>query len=236
MTTLRATLLFIILSFTIRHSAPAAIIYSGLQHIPIPTDFDGVYLDIDTGAHSSSTILGWDVNLFFGGLGLGGNTPFQPARVGTGNMDTVLRYALNDYIDGSLLYSTGETGSSDHLGAPGNFQDGVEGYLGFKFSTNSNSGPYYGWMRLTLTANTAGAFIHDWAWDTTGAGVFVGVLVPEPGRTTLVLAAAMIVLFRRRRIPSASSPAAAPPRSARHATRDKIAAVKAVATCPAAVQ
>ena len=163
-------------------SAHSAVIYSGLQNIPIPTTFDGVYVDIDNGSTSTSTIIGWDVNIFFGGVGLGGSTDFQPARIGTGNMDTVLKYALNDVIDGSLLYSSGETGSSDHLGMAGNFQDGVEGYLGFQFTKNDSSGPYYGWMRLTLTANTPGGVISDWAWDDSGAGILAGSLVPEPGR------------------------------------------------------
>jgi hypothetical protein len=68
------SVLFVILSFAIPHSAHSAIIYSGLQNIAIPTTFDGIYLDVDTGATSTSTIGGWDVNFFFGGIGIGGIT------------------------------------------------------------------------------------------------------------------------------------------------------------------
>lgn len=178
-----------------------AVVYSGPQNIPIPTTFDGVYVDIDNGNTSASVITGWDINPFFGGVGIGGSMAFQPARAGTGNMDTMLKYALNDVIDGSLLYSSGETGSSDHLG-PGatQFQDGVEGYLGFKFTDNLNTGTYYGWMRLTLTANTSGGMIHDWAWEDSGSFILVGT--PEPGRTTLVLTGLYAAGLKRRRKPA----------------------------------
>lgn len=196
---LMRSVLFVILSFAIPHSAQSAIIYSGLQNIAIPTTFDGIYLDIDTGATSTSSTGGWDVNFFFGGIGIGGSAAFQPARRVTGNldtsMDTIRLFDLYDHIDDTLAFSIGETGSSDHLGSPGNFQDGVEGFLGFKFIQNNLSGPFYGYMRLTLTANTPGAMIHDWAWDNTG----MPITIPEPSRGLLMLLSALLALTRRRR-------------------------------------
>jgi hypothetical protein len=178
-------LAFVILSFAIPPSANAAVIYSGLQNIAIPTTFDGIYLDLDTGATSTSVITGWDVNFFFGGVGIASSADFLPARIGTGNMDRMLRFVVNDVIDENLFYSSGEGGSSDHLGvAPDQFQDGIEGYLGFRFTKNDLSGPFYGYMRLTLTANTPGALIHDWAWDDTGGPI----TIPEPSRAMLLMA------------------------------------------------
>lgn len=193
--------LFVILSFTIPPSAQSAVIYSGLQNILIPTTFGGIYLDIDTGATSTSASPGWDIHPFFGGVGLGGSADFQPVRIGTGNMDTVLQFAMNDLIDNTLNYSTGENGSSDHLGAPGNFQDGVPGYLGFRFTKNNAAGPFYGWMRLTLTGNTSGAFIHDWAWEDNGGGILAGSLlsIPEPSRALLIMLGILVGSFTRRR-------------------------------------
>lgn len=65
--------------------AGAAVIYSGLQNIPIATGFDGVYVDVEdinsATNHSSGTITGWDVNLFFGGVGEFNQANFQPVRV-----------------------------------------------------------------------------------------------------------------------------------------------------------
>jgi autotransporter-associated beta strand protein len=171
-----------ILLLVIPYSAQSAIIYSGLRNIAIPTTFDGIYLDIDSGATSTSAIDGWDVNFFFGGIGIGGSDAFQPARVGTGNMDTIRLFGIGDLIDNTRSFSTGETGSSDHLGAPGNFTEGVEGYLGFRFTKNNLSSPFYGYMRLTLTANEPGAVIHDWVWDDSG-----GALQVASGSTSGIL-------------------------------------------------
>ena len=179
---LMRSFLLVILFFVIPYSAQSAIIYSGLRNIAIPTTFDGIYLDIDNGATSTSASTGWDVNFFFGGIGIGGSDAFQPARMGTGNMDTIRLFGIGDRIDNTLSFSTGETGSSDHLGALGNFKEGVEGYLGFRFIKNNLSGPFYGYMRLTLTANELGAVIHDWAWDDTG-----GALQVAGGSTTGIL-------------------------------------------------
>lgn len=180
---------------------PAAVIYSGVQNIPIPTTFDGIYLDIDTGATSTSVITGWDINPFFGGVGLGGSTDFQPARLSSSNMDTVVQFAINDLISDTLHYAAGENGSSDHLGAPGNFQDGVPGYLGFRFTKNNATGPFYGWMRLTLTGNTSGAFIHDWAWEDNGGAIYAGMMpvVPEPSRALLLMLGLFAGALARRR-------------------------------------
>ena len=104
-------------------------------------------------------------------------------------MDTIIQFALNQLIDSSYFFAGAqETGSADHLGSPGNFQSGASGYLGFKFTKNDNSGPYFGWMRLTLTANTPGALIHDWAWEDTGGSILAGaMMVPEPARAMLML-------------------------------------------------
>lgn len=194
--------LWIVVVMTASMSANAAVIYSGVQNIAIPTTFDGVYLDIDTGTTSTSVITGWDINPFFGGFALGNSAAFQPVRTGTGNSDTILNLAYGTLVDSLLNYATGEAGSSDHIGGGANqFTDGSSGYLGFKFTDNSNAGPFFGWMRLTLTANTSGATIHEWAYDNTGSGLLVGSLaaVPEPSRAMLLLLGLISMLIRRRR-------------------------------------
>lgn len=248
--------------------ASAEIVYSGLWNIPIPLDFDGIYLDVDLGTTSTTETPGWDINLFFGGVGIAGSASFQPGRTGTGNEDPAQRVSagfvigpsssssalqstfpesesrtaavveqpsgrssgagelsldesLSDFLspDGksaesgsrstlsgadadvsvvTLQYSSGPTGSYTHLGEPGNFQDGEEGYIAFRFTTNSGNGPYYGWMRVTLTGNTAGAIIHDWAWENSGGSIAAGQ-VPEPGFTAPLLGLAAGALLRRNR-------------------------------------
>lgn len=157
----------------------AATIYSSLQNVSIPTNFNGVYLDIDTGATSTTAFTGWDINPFFGGVGIGNSAAFQPVRLGSGNLERVLNLTAGTIISSTQTYSSGFGGSgntgNEHIGAATNqFQVGSEGYLGFKFTTNASSGPLYGWMRLTLTNNAAGAVIKDWGYDDAGGTIVIG--------------------------------------------------------------
>lgn len=148
------------------------VIYSGLQNIAIPTGFTGVYLNLDNGVTAFAEFSGWDVNPFFGGVGVANGAGFQPARIGSSNQDPIVRLNAGTIVDGSLLYSTGFGGSSAHVGPAANqFQPGQEAYLGFQFTTDNNAGPHFGWMRVAFTANNPGGVILDWAYDTglTGA-------------------------------------------------------------------
>lgn len=180
--------------------ASAEVIYSGLRNIPIPDTVTGVTLDIDAGTLVAEAAAGWDINVFLGGFGIAGSAAFQPARTGTGNEDPVRRFDADTLIVPTLLYSAGETGSIDHLGAEGNFQEGVPGYLGFRFTKNGGGGPLYGWMRVTLTANSTTGVIHDWAWENSGGGIPAGQ-VPEPASWLSLLAAGLGTLLQRRRRP-----------------------------------
>lgn len=181
----------------------AAVIFSGTQNIPIPTTFNGIYIDIDGGLTAGSAFTGWDINPFFGGAGIANSTLFQPARSGASNVSAIVRLDEGALIDGSLTYSSGFGGSGNpnsHLGVAANqFAVGDDAYLGFKLTLNDNSGSYYGWMHVTFTNNSSGGFIHDWAYESTGASIAAGS-VPEPGRMALVIIAVTgLVASRRRR-------------------------------------
>lgn len=184
---------------SLTHTSRAAVIYSGIQDIPIPTTFEGVYVDLDNAGSGNSvaTVPGWDINPFFGGIGIAGSANFQPSRLTASNDSQILKLAVDDTVNGGHTYSTGETGSSDHFGtAPEQFHDGVEAYIGFRFVKNDTSGPFYGWMRVTLTANTPGAVISDWAWEDGGGDILVGA-VPEPSTLMLGALGFLALLWRR---------------------------------------
>ena len=192
--------------FALLINTRGAVIYSGLKNIPIPTTFTGIYVDLDTGSSNGTSFVGWDFNPFFGGTAMANSPSFQPVRVTASNLAAYLNVSFDAVIDGASLYATGFGGSGQdpnfHFGTNVNqFQDGVEGYLGFRFIKNNNAGPYYGWMRLLLTNNTSGALIKDWAYEDTGSGLRAGFIsgVPEPSTMWFVGLCAVGWSKRRRR-------------------------------------
>lgn len=173
----RPTALLALLLFA--RAASADTIYSNFQNLTIPNTQDGIFLDIDTSTTGSAAFTGWDINPFFSGEAIANSPAFQPVRIGTSNLDRVLNLAPGTVISGSLTYASGFGGSGEppntHLGAgPDQFQNGVEGYLGFKFTTNGGSGTNYGWMRVKLALDLAIAKIMDWAYDNSGGAIVIG--------------------------------------------------------------
>jgi autotransporter-associated beta strand protein len=173
-------------------NASAAIVYSGGQTIAITQDFEGVFInvtDFQSDAAASST---WDLNPFFGGLGIANAPGFQPVRIGTGNEDPILALALGASVGGSSTFASGWGGSgveddSGHLGpGAGQFTAGQTGYLGFKLLRGNAVN--YGWMRVNLTRNDVGGAVLDWAYDDAGNSILTGA-VADLGATPLVYTA-----------------------------------------------
>ena len=177
--------------------AAAEVIYSDLQDIAIPATYDGVYLNVETGAWNTDMFnpqAGWDINPYFGGSVLWNSPSFQPVRSGTGATDSVVNLGSGAIVNGSSVFSTfvqgpsgndpggpGFGGSDTHLGAgPGQFAAGDEGYLGFRLN-----GTQYGWMRVVFTNNSGGALIKDWAYDTSGGAIATGNVVQNGSTVTL---------------------------------------------------
>lgn len=153
--------------------AVADTIYSNLQDTAIPTDFTGVTV----------TISGGTLNPFFGGVGVANNNLFQPARTGTGNLDSLANLTVGSVVDVNDLFSSGYGGSQTHLGTT--FTAGQEGNIGFRLN-----GTNYGWMRVVFTGNTSGAVIKDWAYDNSGQAIVVGRITqsaPVSGAQTVTL-------------------------------------------------
>jgi autotransporter-associated beta strand protein len=160
--------------------AGAAIVYSGQKNIGITSDFNGVFISV-TAQQSSTPANGlWDLNPFFGGLGIANSPGFQPVRSGAGNEAPILALTFGASVGGSLTYSSGSGGSgaeddSGHLGAgAGQFTDGQTGYLGFKLLSGTDVS--YGWMRVNLTSNGETGSVIDWAYDNSGSPILTGAV------------------------------------------------------------
>lgn len=166
------------------------VVYGGLVDIPIPADMDGVYLDLATGQSSTSEPATWDVNPFYGGYAMGNSIRFQPVRWTSDVDSVVVRLEPGAMVGPTGVFATAAAGSEGHLGSgAGQFVPGQEGYMGFQWTPGTGQGPYYGWMRLVLTANGVGGLIRDWAYRTDGAAMEVGAMpvpVPEPAHAAVV--------------------------------------------------
>lgn len=169
----------------------AAINFSGIVDIPIPTDFDGVYLDIETGNIATSDSLpDWDINFIFGGEGIGTNSGFMPIKTGVTPTDPVRNLAFGTQIDFDSDFYGGEfTGSSTHMGKGiEQFASGTPGYLGFKFISDQTSETKVGSMHVTLYNDGNIGTIHSWSWEDEGDEFFVGA-VPEASHFGLLAGA-----------------------------------------------
>jgi autotransporter-associated beta strand protein len=161
--------------------AAADVIYSDLQDLSIPTDLDGIYLDVESGANDTSGTIAWDVNLFYGGIGAVNTTTFQPVREVDAGNGTLSNLAWGATVNSSSIFdsSGGAGGSTDHLGDT--FTAGQEGYIGFQLSSGN-----YGWMRVVLDG-TGSAFVKDWAYDNSGGtGAIATGNVLQSGTTVTV--------------------------------------------------
>jgi len=202
-------LLCLSLAFTAA-PATAAVLYSGVQNIPIPTTFSGVTLTLNradatdiSGVDPSGSTAGsaWDLNFFLGGAGLVNGPNAQPVRESTSNISFVHNLTPGTEVNGGSTVSTAFGGSgfpNQHIGAgPNQFTNAVSGYFGIVLDPGAS--PLYGWVKVTLDNSGTPGIIESWAFETTpNTPLQVGV-IPEPGTPLLLLAAAGSALFRRRR-------------------------------------
>jgi hypothetical protein len=124
-------------------SARAAVTYSGVVDIPIPTTFAGVYLDLNaingnpsTPSNNSDAVTAdtytigysepasWDVNFFFGGIVIAYSPTFRPlVDSPVGNRAQILNVAAGTEISSAAVAQTVGTsnfGGSGHTnGTPG---------------------------------------------------------------------------------------------------------------------
>lgn len=202
--------------------------------IAIPSTFEGIYLDLENNSTNSTSSSGtpsgdaftisytepaagdWDLNFFFGGIGIAHNSSINPYRGdASDNLSPIHALGVGESIDGSTatlsgalplttpdfggsgIGSGGNGGvstSSSHLGTnPEQFEANNQEYLGFVLDPGPNE--KYGWMLVTLQDDGSAGTIHSFAFSDTPLAVGA---IPEP--TTAILALlGLIPVFRRKR-------------------------------------
>jgi hypothetical protein len=187
-------------------TAPAAVIYSGLQNISIPNTAGGIYVNLLTAATSSSepgsiTTAPW-LFMSFGGSGIGSNPLVRTVVTGSvlAGAEQTENLSYGSTVSSLSRFSVGDAGfngSETHIGAAINqFQLGTQGYIGYEFTPTVGGPAYFAVARVTLANDGMNAVIHDWSYEDTPG---VAIAVPEPSRALLSLAGIMLTLNRRRR-------------------------------------
>lgn len=184
------------------NNAEAAVVSSGPVNINVPSTTAGVYLNVVTGANSSSPAAapGWDVNPW-SGTGLSYFNPSAPAggvyvqRTGGG---ATANLAVGTMISAGSVYGSSAaslTGSDAHI------LDGVN-IIGFRFQNEANGNQvHFGWMKIAVGSTLAAQprAIIEYAYESeAGVGIMAGV-VPAPSTAALLALGAAGMAGRRRK-------------------------------------
>lgn len=159
----------------------------------------------------------WDFNFFFGGIGIAHNSSVNPYRDDpTDNLSVIEALGVGATIDGTTATALGAlplttpgfggsgTGSSgsggvsssqSHIGTdPGQFEPGVESYIGFVLDPGTAS-ETYGWISVTFQNNGTPGIINSFAFSDDPLAVGA---IPEPSSALLVILSSGLLLRRRR--------------------------------------
>ena len=166
-------------------TANATVVYSDVINLPIPATIDGVYMNVQTGAWSSTTTTpaGWDVNPY----GTSTTAVSLFAATGTGymrNPGTTATAATRldvGTVVGSSAFFYGNSSATMGSGT-GQWAANSSGYFGFKF-TAADAATHYGWMQLSIGSNAGTRTIVRYAWEDVAN---TSLTVPAPGAVALL--------------------------------------------------
>lgn len=170
--------------------------------IVIPDSFDGIYMNVVTGATTiaSPGPAGWDINPYSaGGPGSGlflwgadVNTWFNPQGVVAGNYNLPFGTVISGPA-GAFFRPGGGTNIGPQLNL-----NSDQNCLGFRFTNENGNGVHFGWLQLQVGATAGVRSIITYAYDDV-AGTPVACGVPEPSSLGLLALGAVGLISRRRR-------------------------------------
>lgn len=184
--------------------ADAAVVWSGIVNINIPSTSDGVYVNLVTGqsATSGSAVAGWHINPFgTNSMGFFGAPGTEFIRAGGSSATLVdnLSYLTTVGPTAASAFGLGNTGV-ESTGSTAMILNSSENLIGFRFLNSSTGGTHYGWMRIQFTGTSFSQprAIVEYAYENAaGVGIDAGA-IPAPGALALLAAAGFIVRRRRR--------------------------------------
>lgn len=159
--------------------------------IVVPNNFDGVYINLLTGATGTSgaSVAGWDFNPYNSGTALSffwSATPSQASGVASTTTGPYL-----DLAGGTLISAASTFAQVTAATATAAFQVPGTHTLGFRFWNESAGAVNYGYMSMTSGgANGFPLTINSWSFENTGGSIAV---VPETS-TTLMMSMGALAL------------------------------------------
>ena len=181
--------------------ADAYIVWSGILNINIPSNVDGVYLNVITGQSGSagSAVSGWDVNPY-SATNLTFFSPTGGGYVrGLGASTTLVdNLAFNTVIGSGQSFGSG---SVETTGATAFNLNSTQNLVGFRFVNEATGATHYGWMRLQLWSGPGvqPRAIVEYAYESVaGSSINAGV-IPAPGAIALLGLSGLAGIGRRRR-------------------------------------
>ena len=155
--------------------------------IAVTNSFDGIYLNLLTGANGASGAAtpGWDFNPYNSGTSLSffwSATPSQAS--GVASTTTGPYTAL---VNGSTISSSSTFAQVTATAAAAAFQPVGDHILGFRFYNESTASINYGYMMLSSAGSTGFPLtINSWSFDNTGAAITV-VTTPVPEASSVMM-------------------------------------------------
>lgn len=185
-------------------SDASAAVVSFTTPISVPNNFDGVYINLLTGATGTGGLLvpGWDFNAYNSGVSLSFFWGTTPANSNGGVAGTTTGPYLS-LANGTTVSSASTFAATTATAQTAAFRVAGTHNLGFRFFNEGTAAINYGFMTMT-TGGTTGfpLTILGWSFENTGAAITVSA-VPETSTTAMfalgALALGAVNLRRLRR-------------------------------------
>ena len=178
------------------HASAAVITING--PISVPSTFDGLYINLATGATGTSGLStpGWDFNPYNSGTALSFFWNSTPANSSGGVATAATGGQYIDLPIGSIVSSASTFTAITAATATAQFQTPGTHILGFRFFNEGVGAVNYGYM--TLTSGGSNGFpltIERWSFEDTG----IAIAVPEPASALMLAAGALAIGAVRKR-------------------------------------
>jgi hypothetical protein len=168
-----------------------AVVVTFSTPISVPNNFDGIYLNLLTGANGTTgaSVAGWDFNPYNSGTSLSffwSATPSQASGVASTTTGPYL-----DLAPGSSISSGSTFAQVTATAATAAFQTVGTHTLGFRFYNENTAAINYGYMTLTSDGTTGFPLtITGWSFENSGAAITVSS-VPEPATGAMLTMGAL---------------------------------------------